>query len=202
MKRAINHALLIVGTLVIASAASVKAFGQTEPDARANERDLEERIFNLGLLRKGKSPDKHSNSQVILAQVQADFTRLQVVDNDLAEVIDRKAPLDLDFVAKSVTEIESLGERLMNNLTQTKPGKDKKGAEAETLADRQQLKQSLAALDKLIVEFTHNPVFKEASADDARLGTKALRDLDQIIKLSGQARKSTEKFARDTQKSP
>ena len=64
------------------------------------------------------------------------------------------------------------------------------------------MKQSLAALDKVIVEFTHNPVFKEASGDDAKLGTKALRDLDQIIKLSGQARKSTEKFVRETQKSP
>src|SRR5437016_592668 len=103
MKRAINHALLIVGTLVIASAASVKAFGQTEP---------------------------------------------------------------------------------------------------EPLVDREQLKQSLAALDKLMVEFTHNPVFKEASADDAKLGAKALRDLDQIIKLSRQARKSAEKFATETRKSP
>ena len=61
------------------------------------------------------------------------------------------------------------------------------------------MKQSLAALDKVIVEFTHNPVFKKARGDDAKLGTKALRDLDQIIKLSGQAQKSAEKLIKQPQ---
>ena len=90
----------------------------------------------------------------------------------------------------------------MNNLTQATPGKSSKLPRPEAMTNREQLKQSLLALDKLIVEFTHNPVFKEASPDDAKLGAQALRDLDQIISLSVQARKSTDKFVKEAQQSP
>ena len=54
-------------------------------------------------------------------------------------------------------------------------------------------------LDKTIGEFTTNPVFKAASPDDEKLGVKALRDLDRIIKLSSQAHASAEKFIRESQ---
>jgi hypothetical protein len=199
MIRIVTCGFQIVGAIVLMSAASVYSFGQTEPNARENERDLDERIFNLSLLRKGKSTDKHSDSQAILAQVQADFTRLQVVNNDLAETIDRKPVLDLDIVVKSAAEINNLAEKLMSNLTQTKSGKNTKEPAPETLADREQLKQLLGAIDKVIVSFTHNPVFKEATPDDEKLGKQALRDLDQIIQLSSHARKSAEKLLKETQ---
>ena len=47
------------------------------------------------------------------------------------------------------------------------------------------------------MEFAHNPVFKEASPDDVKLGSQALRDLDQILLLSTQALNSTAKFTKE-----
>jgi len=52
------------------------------------------------------------------------------------------------------------------------------------------------------VAFTHNPVFKEASADDAKLGFRAPTDLDQIIELSSQVQKSSEKLVKEVQQTP
>ena len=45
-------------------------------------------------------------------------------------------------------------------------------------------------------------MFKEASPDDAKLGAQALRDLEQIIVLCDEARKSTEKFIKEAQQAP
>ena len=194
MNRKLQCALTVAGAIFFTFFGSFQAVAQSDPDTRANEKDLEERIFNLSLLRKGKSTDKHSNSQVTLAQVQADFTRLQVVNNDLAEAVDRKTSLSLDFVAKSAAEIHNLAQRLMTSLSQAKSSKESKRADSASIGDREQLRQSLIELDRVIGEFTHNPVFKEASPDDEKLGAKALRDLDRIITLSGQAQKSASKL--------
>jgi hypothetical protein len=204
MNTAITHGLRIAGAAWLVFTSFLVAYSQGETDAtrRENERDLEQRVFDLSLLRTRKPTTKNSNSPELMAQVQNDFTRIQVVDNDLAEALDRKGALDLNFVAKSVAEIEQLATRLMNNLTHSKPGKKSKGPDPETTADRDQLRQSLAVLDKLVVDFAHNPVFREASPDDAKLGAKALRDLDQIIVVSGQARKSAENLIKEIPQSP
>jgi hypothetical protein len=51
-----------------------------------------------------------------LAQVQQDFTRIQVLNKDLVFSISDKRPLDFKFVTKSVTEIRKRSERLNENL--------------------------------------------------------------------------------------
>ena len=210
MRVTINRISQIVGLGALVTATFVPAFAQGDPDAarRRSDQDLEQRVFNLGVLRKGPSEKggskeaKNSDSQVVLSQVQDDFTMLQLVDNDLAETVAHSGALDLAFVAKSLVEISKRAERLMNNLTQAKSSKSSKLPNPDTLADREQLKQSLLAMDKVVGDFAHNPVFKEASHDDAKLGAQALRDLEQIIVLCDQARKNTEKFLEEVQRSP
>ena len=56
----------------------------------------------------------------------------------------------------------------------------------------QQLKPSVLKLGRLIFSFIDNPFFKEASVVDTLLTTKARRDLEEIIELSGQIKKSSE----------
>jgi hypothetical protein len=86
-------------------------------------------------------------------------------------------------VAKPVTEICMRAARLMENLTESKM-KNREQTQAQDAASPTELKDRLQALDKLIVEFTHNRVFKEESAEDEKLAKPALIDLDQIIKVS------------------
>lgn len=185
VKVAAVFALICVNSVCAASQ------GETDASRRNNERDLEERVLNLRLLRADKSNARPNKAQPSLAQVQEDFTRLQVVDNALAEAADSKGALDLRFVASSTAEIETLAKRLMTNLTESK-STGKRKTEIDTPIEAGRLKDSLADLDKLVIEFTHNPVFKEASPDDAKLGAKALSDLDKIISLSGRTRLSAE----------
>ena len=92
--------------------------------AQVNDADLENRVFNLGILRTGnsksKSARKNVDPKVLFAQVQEDFTAIQVTNNQLAEGLEKKDPLDLELVAGSVTEIRTRAVRLMENLTESK----------------------------------------------------------------------------------
>ena len=173
------------GAVVLIMSASLECFSQ--------DADLEQRVFNLGILRTGrsstKSQKKRGDPKLILAQVQEDFNKLQVANNELAEANEKSENINIDFVIKNVTDIQTRAIRLMENLTESKA---KKKATPPS-ADRQQLKTLVSKLDTVVGEFAHNPVFKEASPDDEKLAKKALEDLDQIIELSSRILKEAEK---------
>ncbi len=206
MKACIERTLQTAGVFVLISMPGLRVCAQDSDAARRrSDQDLDQRVFNLGILRKGKTAPKPNGKgtdpQALLKQVQNDFTYLQIIDNTLAESLSGNRALDLDWVVKSTSEIEKCAERLLDNLTSPKPEKNSKGSNPTPIVDRAQLKQTLVALDSVIVEFSHNPVFKEESPDDAKLAAKALKDLDQIVLLSAQARKSSE-LMKETEKSP
>jgi hypothetical protein len=168
-------------------------------EARAQDADLDQRIFNLGILRTGKSSSKsgkkRTDPKVVLAQVQEDFTKLQVTNNELAEANEKSQPLDIDFVVKAISEIQTRADRLMENLTESKPMKN----QAQSIpSSREQLKSLITKLDNVVGEFAHNPVFKEASPDDEKLAKKALQDLDQIIQLASEISKGAENLKKQS----
>ena len=157
--------------------------------AQVDDRDLEKRIFNLGLLRTGKSAKTKREPKAVLAEVQDDFTKLQAANNELAEANEKNTPLDLEFAEASLKEMRTRAERLMENLTESKL---KKREVSTSPADKNELKIWISKLDTVVGEFSHNPVFREASPDDDKLAKKALKDLDQIIQLTYQLLKGTE----------
>jgi hypothetical protein len=49
-------------------------------------------------------------------------------------------------------------------------------------------------LEKLIIGFANNPIFREANVVDVQLSARAKHDLEDIIELSEQIEKSSEKL--------
>ncbi len=86
--------------------------------------------------------------------------------------------------------------RLGENLGHPEPEKGSKPPKLEPVTDVEQLKRSLATLDKLITEFAHNPMFTEANTRDAELFVKARRDLAEITVLSEHIKKNTEEVSK------
>ncbi|MEJ7618203.1 MAG: hypothetical protein WKF30_14845, partial [Pyrinomonadaceae bacterium] len=58
----------------------------------------------------------------------------------------------------------------------------------------EQLKSALSSLDKLIVSFVTNRIFKYTNTIDLKLSVQAKSDLENIIDLSGQVSKNAEKM--------
>jgi hypothetical protein len=163
--------------------------------AEENERDLEQRMWNLRMLSEeaGKPRPRRPTPAQALEQLQKDFTQLQILNQSLLRAALGNIPLDPRFVSKSVAEIRERAERLNTNLALPEPPAR---PAIEPLAGPEQLKPSVIRLGRLIFSFVDNPFFKEASVVDTQLTTKARRDLEDIIQLSGQIKKGTEQLGK------
>lgn len=173
------------------------ASGQTERERERelNDREIELRSWNLKIisLSANKQRKPKMRPEQALAQVQQDFTRIQVLNKDLVFSISDKRPLDFKFVTKSVTEIRRRSERLNENLAL--PEADKSQIEPPlTVANPTQLKLSVLRLGNLIYSFTNNPFFKEPGVINTEQTVKARRELLEIVELSAQIKKDSERL--------
>lgn len=163
---------------------------------REREEDFARRL-NEELLRRpvGHRPEP----RLALAQIREDYVRIQVITNELARAARAGGPLDLKLVAASAGEVRKRAGRLKTNLPLPEPSGDDKRPKPSV--DTAQLKMTLGALDLLILRFVRNPVFTNPKLVDLRHSAAARRDLDDIIELSGQLKKSCEGLLKTAQKS-
>jgi cytochrome c556 len=139
--------------------------------------------------------------KVVAAEIAEDFTRIQVLNNGLGEAVSGSAPLNFEFVAKSAAELVERSKRLGENLGHLEPEKGSKPPKPEPMTDVEQLRGALATLDKLVSEFTHNPLFTDASTRNAELFVKAHRDLAEITALSEHIKKDAEVLSKTARQS-
>ena len=137
--------------------------------------------------------------QAAIANMKEDFTRIQVLRNDIARNLVARKPLDYPLISEQTAEINKRASRLNLYL-------HAHDADAEKENDPEELKEdeivsALVRLCKLIDSFTENPALKNAATIDAKDVAKAKenkanagRDLLAIIKLSSSLRKQSEKL--------
>jgi hypothetical protein len=166
-------------------------FGQQrdrQRDREADELDIQQRSFNLRMLHiMAKQRRPRSNPQIALAQVQEDFTHIQLVNKKLGLSALASGNLDLKFVTKAAAEINKRAERLKENLALPAPA-DATEPFKYTVENATQLKAPIVDLARLILDFTDNPYFKEAAVLETQQANKARRDLERIIVISERVR--------------
>ena len=169
-----------------------------------NERDLENRVAYQRLLAAwaaNRRERKKADPRLAFAQLQEDFTRLQLVNKDLVLTTSRSPALDLKFVAKSAAEINRRGARLMSNLALPEPPGDERPKRA-AMSGPAEVKKAITALGWLIYNFAKNPIFGEVDVVEVKSAAKARHDLEEIIELSEQLKKSSEQLEKAARKSP
>src|SRR5206468_148124 len=103
--------------------------------------------------------------------------------------------LDLELVSKSAGEIRKRSRRLKTNLALPRPETppaERWEITVEATSDR--LRLSLSDLSNLINEFVSNPMFEQSKLVDAQLSAKARQDIEAIIELSHQIKRSSERL--------
>lgn len=174
-----------------------------DPEMEQRQRDLRLVDKLMGAKETSKSTStKRRDPKVVAAELQEDFEHIQLVNYDLAQAVSNSAPLNLEFVVKSSAELVQHCKRLQENMGHPEPEKGSEPPKLEPVTDVDQLKHSLANLDKLITEFVQNPLFTNASTRNAELFVKARRDLAQIIVLSEHIKKNTEELSKVVKQSP
>ncbi|MDX6385663.1 MAG: hypothetical protein QOK48_3236, partial [Blastocatellia bacterium] len=132
-----------------------------------------------------------------IANMREDFSRIQVLRNDIARNLVAHKPLDYKLVSDQTAEISKRANR-MNLYMRARVAEDEKENNSPELKSEEMV-GALVRLCKLIDSFTENPALKNAATVDTKEVGKARenkanadRDLLAIIKLSGSLQKKSE----------
>jgi hypothetical protein len=129
--------------------------------------------------------------------MQEDFRQLQVVNKSLLLAALTDSALDPKAVSKSAGEINKRAERLHKNLWLRAREKTNGQLTTVNLTSPEQLKPSILRLGQLIFNFVDNPSFRAGSVVDAQQTSKAQRDLGEIIEVSRQIKKNSERLQKE-----
>lgn len=210
--RTFGFLLRAAALVAFASALSPLALGQTAQqveDAKAAERlsrdGLNERriaSWELRMAEVRRPPEQRRDASLAYTQIRDDYRQLQIVNNDLAKTVDSSPGLDLKYIEKSVSEIKKRAARLKENLML--PEETQKATEQRPRPDigedLKRMRASLVVLDNLVMGFVNNSIFDQTKAVNLQAGIKARRDLEEIIELSEQIKKSSERLKNAPQK--
>jgi hypothetical protein len=135
--------------------------------------------------------------EAAILNMKEDFTRIQVLRNDIARNLIARKPFDYKLLSEQSAEINKRASRL-NVYMRARVPEDK---EQNTSGDlkSEEMSDALVKLCKLIDSFTENPALKNAATVDLKNIAKtkddkanADRDLLAIIKLSSSIQKRSE----------
>lgn len=172
--------------------AEIERLERERLEREMRDRDLRERQFLLRTMRA--EPEKPApEPRLAVAQIRADFVRLQVVNNELAKAAAGGGALDLKFVARSASEMRKLAARLRDNLALP----EAEGDGERAAPPPEQLKPTLTALDRTVLKFAEDLSSWGVKQVDARAASRTRRELEEIIELSGRVKKYSEKMERE-----
>lgn len=175
------------------------------PAARAEaiRRERDERQTRDLKLRSVESPGRTKpavedpSQRVIYEQVSEDFHRLQLVNNEMMQAtFPAKSAYtpDSNYISKSTDEMHKRAKRLLTNLRLPETELKEQKPANEDIANANQLKSALLALDSLVMSFIGNPTFKHPNVVDVVESVRAKRDLLGIIELSRRIKQHSEKL--------
>jgi len=155
------------------------------------EEELMRTRIEMGASRPSEDPKQLSAHKIVLEQIKKDFLRIQVIKNEMMHAISINNAFDYKRISDTAAEIKKLANRLKINLALSKSEDSEKNRSSQNAPDSPQLKASLQRLDNSIQSFVTNPLFQKPVID-IQLATKASRDLESIIEISGSIKKRAE----------
>ena len=160
---------------------------------RIRQQDMSRRewqLRNFGKEPGGPKDERHLKA--LMEQTAEDFTRILTVHNEIARALSSKNDLNYQFVSEATAEIKKRASRVQSTLAL---GLSSDDAPVKATSDPE-IKDSLVKLCKEIRSFVTNPVIENPNTVDAEQLTRARRDLESLIQLSGLIKKDADKRSR------
>ena len=167
------------------------------PNLQDRYRQVDESKLRSAELDVGTEEEKQKRLNAAISNMKEDFSRIQVLRNDIARNLVARKPLDYKLVSEQTAEINKRANRLNDYMRARAPEGEKENNLPEGKSE--DMTGDLVRLCKLIDSFTENPALKNAATVDSKDVAKAKenkanadRDLLAIIKLSAALRKRSE----------
>lgn len=187
------HRLLVIGLalfplFVIAVAAQPGTRRSTEATRRALANDtFRELMKKERETLAGPTPRSEAEKFAALKQVREDFRTIQDVNNKMMSQAWARENIDYEQTSNMLGEINDRAVRLKSNLALPQPDK----IQHKTLYARgvKEFKSALLMMDRSLMSFVNNPVFRERNVVEVNLATQATKDLDDVIAYSANLKK-------------
>ena len=163
------------GILLLGVAAPL--FGQAQREMQARE---------WALTHIPDEVNKHFKKEQVslFAQIREDFTRLQVINNEMMQAVFVKRNIDPKLIVTTTSEINKRASRLSESLVLPRIDDKASVQKPEDTRNELNLEARLLALDHCIMSFIANPLFKQPNVVDSQSALKARSDLNLIVRLS------------------
>jgi len=180
-----------VFTVVVLFALSVAARGQRVIEGR----DLSGAERDISSL-ESATRNKKRDAQTIMAEVNDDFARLRVINEEIKNAASSTTPLNFKAISDNGLEIKKRGARLRTNLAAL-PKAEKEEKQKESVpTDEAEMRSLLLSVNTTLTRFLNNPVFSDMGTLDNQLALRARVDLEYVISLSDLVKTGAEKLAK------
>jgi hypothetical protein len=167
------------------------------PNIGDRQRQIDESRLRSAEVDAGAEERNQKLLQAAITNMKEDFSRIQVLRNDIARNLAARKSLDYKLVSDQTAEINKRTSRLNVYMRARAVADEKQNNSPELKSD--EMTGALVRLCKLIDSFTENPALKNAATIDSKEIGKAKedkanadRDLLAIIKLSASLQKKSE----------
>lgn len=195
-----NHLRLLILSLmlILVSAAPTMAQRQRNKSVADRNRTNQVAFSEWGRTHMKEVAEKQFKKRrlSLLPLIKEDFTRIQIVNNEMMRKVFDDEVLDYKRISESIGEIRKRASRLRENLMLPETEVGDKNMRALRPNASALLKDSLLTLDNMIMAFVRNPLFQQPNVVDAKLSAKAGDELKTIIEFSGGIRKEAEKLSK------
>ncbi len=200
---AAQYPIFLAVAFFLSTALNASVCAQTRPTMSDRDRDLLARETQLREIEKPIRALPVFEQRILIRQIHKDFEQIQVVNREMMQSVLRQDPPDIRIVLKATEEIKTLAIRLKINLVLPAPENQQHSAEKPLLSETGEVKAALIRLNQTVKSFVHNPVFQsDSNVIDAKLSAKARNDLESIIELCRNIKKTAGKSEHNSGKNP
>jgi len=187
------HRLVVIGSALIPLFVIVVA---AQPGSRrtseATRRVIANDTFRELMKREretltGPTPRSEAERFAALKQLREDFRAIQDVNNKMMSEAWARESIDYEQTSNMLGQINDRAVRLKSNLALPEPAK----VQHRTLSagGPKEFKSALLLMDRSLMSFVNNPVFRERNVVEVNLATQATKDLDDVIAYSANLKK-------------
>jgi hypothetical protein len=161
---------------------------------RMRQQDMSRREYELrNFGNESTAPKDKRQVEALMAQTEEDFNRILALHNEIARALTSKNDLNYQFVSDATAEINKRASRVQHSLALGLS--DEEVHKLEKSKD-EPIKDSLIKLCNQIRSFVTNPSIENPNTINVEQMTKARRDLESLIQLSGRIKKEADKARR------
>jgi len=193
----------LMAALILLILFAIPAFAQSSPGGpptldkvnidRVRQQEMSSREYQLrNFGTEPSAPKDQRQLKALMAQTEEDFNRILKLHNEIARALTSNDTLNYKFVSEATGEIRKRASRVQSSLALGLSSEEAARLDKPETKKEAPIKDDLILLCNKIRSFVTNPSIENPNTVNADQMSKARRDLETLIQLSGRIKKEAE----------